>query len=760
NERPIERRLKWHVDKRNRQRTVEAVSGLENFTQLSRLHINNWRTKNLLVSFDSNIIKGACIKLKGVTVPGTDVSELYMCTVIECLIIPVAQAPSVYQHLSLQRYSIVRNDLSPTSKQTTISCKITLFPRKRLKFIVKHLKTADPSKWWKAKTHPNGSMEMVIPLNTADIIHRPILPTINNAKGVSKKAQSSTEIVATQLSNTTKTHQHNAAVVVAAEDDSSAEEKYQISVQNSDVWQQAFHIFVGVYTQKNPQEVCIVRFSLAFRRASTFFIPKNLPSALQNPTHVDRKLEQELAANRIAGPFTSPPFHSFCVSPLGLIPKKIPASENTHVQYATVANAIRLIKRAGPGCYLAKTDIKSAFRIIPIQPNDYPLLGMKWRGLYYYDRCMPMGCSSSYDFLFVSAKYIQCESNLSRFICLCNQLGIPIAPDKTFGPSTTLTLAGIELDSIKSEARLPRDKIAKCVETIEAFLKRKKAKADLRVCYLPMRLWLWGNKMRNHSILFFTDNEALVHVINKQSCRDKILMVFVRSNFQTTASKLGDIITHLTTSSLQPSSIPTYTRAWKLFTQFHRLPDPTRVFYIMQMLKGYGKNGARLDSRLPITLPNLRSLLEVSPRISGSNYQICPFKAICDSNNRVLSEAIRLCASYAASQARHLCLFACKRDKNRHRKGAVKKLSCQCKVTFHITFIPRITFAHMNWSISLCPYELVLNWFFPRFSKVIPLSGLSTSEISGCRAQNACRLAFIVIITMNYKDYRFILVQV
>ena len=34
--------------------------------------------------------------------------------------------------------------------------------------------------------------------------------------------------------------------------------------------------------------------------------------------------------------------------------------------------------------------------------------------------------------------------------------------------------------------------------------------------------------MHNHSILFFTDNEALVHVINKQSCRDKTLMVFVR----------------------------------------------------------------------------------------------------------------------------------------------------------------------------------------------------------------------------------------
>ena len=101
---------------------------------------------------------------------------------------------------------------------------------------------------------------------------------------------------------------------------------------------------------------------------------------------------------------------------------------------------------------------------------------MERQGLYYYDRCMPMGCSSSCqtfeafstaiewiaqhklevdkllhlldDFLFVSATYIQCQSNLKRFICLCNQLGIPIAPDKTFGPSTSLTFACIELQKL------------------------------------------------------------------------------------------------------------------------------------------------------------------------------------------------------------------------------------------------------------------------------------------------------------------------
>ena len=60
------------------------------------------------------------------------------------------------------------------------------------------------------------------------------------------------------------------------------------------------------------------------------------------------------------------------------------------------------------------------------------------------------------------------------FLSLCSYLGIPIAREKTFGPLTTLSFAGIELDSIQMDARLPSDKLSKCIELIEAFLKRKK----------------------------------------------------------------------------------------------------------------------------------------------------------------------------------------------------------------------------------------------------------------------------------------------
>ena len=44
---------------------------------------------------------------------------------------------------------------------------------------------------------------------------------------------------------------------------------------------------------------------------------------------------------------------------------------------------------------MAKTDIKSAFRIIPVHPKDHPLLGMKWDSQYFFDRTLSMGCSSS-----------------------------------------------------------------------------------------------------------------------------------------------------------------------------------------------------------------------------------------------------------------------------------------------------------------------------------------------------------------------------
>ena len=131
-------------------------------------------------------------------------------------------------------------------------------------------------------------------------------------------------------------------------------------------------------------------------------------------------------------------------------------------------------------------------------------------------------------------------------------------------------------------------------------------------------------------------------------------------------------------SSLQPSSVPTFRRAWKLYSQFshsvmntatislplspsnlglfiaymfqhqyavsttntyvsalgycHRLmglPDPSRVFWVMKMMKGYRKMGLRIESRLPITLPILRNINEVIPSLCSNVYNAFLFKAMC-----------------------------------------------------------------------------------------------------------------------------------
>lgn len=115
-------------------------------------------------------------------------------------------------------------------------------------------------------------------------------------------------------------------------------------------------------------------------------------SALQNREAVDLKIEKELVAGRLAGPHAVPPFSTFRVSPLDVVPKKTPIefrltyhlshlagssvndsipSDYFSVTYASITNATADIRAVGYGCFLYKTDNKNAFRIVPVHPSDY-----------------------------------------------------------------------------------------------------------------------------------------------------------------------------------------------------------------------------------------------------------------------------------------------------------------------------------------------------------------------------------------------------
>lgn len=420
------------------------------------------------------------------------------------------------------------------------------------------------------------------------------------------------------------------------------------------------------------------------------FESPNLQSALQNPEVVLAKLMKELIAGRIVGPFQTAPFPVFRTSPIGIVPKKtandfrlihhlsyprgssindsIP-DDCASVHYATINDAVNILKKLGAGCYLAKTDIKSAFRIISAHPLDYPLLGIKWANQFYFDRCLAMGLKSSCaifekfssslewlavhhlkvsavlhildDFLFIAPTEDKCRTDLSNFLAMCDFLGVPIAQEKTVGPDTTLQFAGIELDSVRQEARLPLEKLTKCRTLLRQFLQQRSvvlrdlqsligllnfccsvvvpgraflrrlidltagttrphhhirlnqaAKQDIRMwlqfldrfngkafflsdrwetsvslelytdaaaskgygaifgkswfggpfptawhCFnitvlelfpIVLAVHIWGPRMANRCVMFFTDNAALVDIINKQTSRHKSVMILVR----------------------------------------------------------------------------------------------------------------------------------------------------------------------------------------------------------------------------------------
>ena len=128
-----------------------------------------------------------------------------------------------------------------------------------------------------------------------------------------------------------------------------------------------------------------------------------------------------MAAGRVLGPFVKIPIASFRSSGLGAIPKKNgkwrmilhlsapyggSVNDGIHeeqfpVHYATVDDAVDLISRFGTGAILAKIDLKAAFRMVSIHPDDWDLLGMQWQGSFYMylDTCLPFGLRSA-PFLF------------------------------------------------------------------------------------------------------------------------------------------------------------------------------------------------------------------------------------------------------------------------------------------------------------------------------------------------------------------------
>ena len=94
------------------------------------------------------------------------------------------------------------------------------------------------------------------------------------------------------------------------------------------------------------------------------------------------------------------------------------------------------------------------------------------------------------------------------------------------------------------------------------------------------------------------------------------------------APHLALFIAYLFDRNYAASTVNTYVSALSYSHKLFGLSDPTKTFFIVQMLKGYGKLGTSVDGRLPITLPILHKILASASEIFLSDYDRCLFRAM------------------------------------------------------------------------------------------------------------------------------------
>ena len=247
---------------------------------------------------------------------------------------------------------------------------------------------------------------------------------------------------------------------------------------------------------------------------------KNMPSAELHPRVIEEYLAKEKERGRLIGPIRSHrALASLHINRFGVIPKghntgkwrlitdlSFPDGKSVNdgirsslcsLSYITVDDVARIVVQLGRGALLAKMDIESAYRLIPVHPHDRVLQAVSWRGETYVDPMLPFGLRSAPkifnvvadglawhleqqgidhilhyldDFIVVGPPEASvCQQYVDIMERECTRLGVPLAAHKKEGPTTCLTFLGIEIDTIVGELRLPDEKIHRFQGLLDAW---------------------------------------------------------------------------------------------------------------------------------------------------------------------------------------------------------------------------------------------------------------------------------------------------
>ncbi len=306
----------------------------------------------------------------------------------------------------------------------------------------------------------------------------------------------------------------------------------------------------------------------------------NLQSALIEPEVVNKLIKKEVESGFMIGPFDNPPFNLFRFSPIGVATRKfsgkkrliidlsaphnspfpsinslIPHNEFS-LKYHDIDQAIDMIKIAGRGAWLAKIDITSAFKVMPIHPDSWHLFGVRWLGKYYFAVRLTFGGKSSPkifdmlseavcwilsnnyaiphlvhlldDFLISSSPNAIPAAHILTVQNVFSELGIPIAEEKTMGPATSIEFLGINLDSDKFQASLPKEKIDRIILVSSTLLEKPNCSKRELLSLLghlnfAMRIIPQGRPFISHLLSLASSVHSLEDLISiTQACRDEL----------------------------------------------------------------------------------------------------------------------------------------------------------------------------------------------------------------------------------------------
>ena len=158
------------------------------------------------------------------------------------------------------------------------------------------------------------------------------------------------------------------------------------------------------------------------------------------------------------------------------------------LSYVSVDELANIVMHLGTGALMAKVDVESAYRLIPVHLYDRPLQAVEWKGRTYVDPMLPFGLQSAPKIFSAVADALEgmlrqagvchsrhylddfivlgplgsaaCQEALDMLTTLCRWLSVPLAPHKQVSPTTCLVFIGIEVDSVAGQLRLPADKLA------------------------------------------------------------------------------------------------------------------------------------------------------------------------------------------------------------------------------------------------------------------------------------------------------------